>query len=111
VCGAALAAFDYLAAHPELSENLKANNRLLRDGIRGLGIAIPDSPAPIVPILAGGKISPRALSDHLYDAGIVAPFSQYPGSPAEGMVRLIVTAGHGAEQIGRLVDEIGKAIK
>ena len=110
ICGGALAAFGYLEKHPELLTNLAANNRRLRDGLKRLGLTVPDSPAPIIPLVDCGEIKPQALSDHLYDAGILAPFTKYPGSPENGMVRLIVTAGHSEEQIGHLLDEIGRSL-
>ena len=106
-----MAALAFLESHPGLLDSVKANNRLLRDGLRELGLNAPDSPAPIIPLTECGSCTPRELSDHLYEAGIVAPFSMYPGSPKDGMVRMIVTAGHSAEQVGRLVEEIGKVLR
>ncbi len=111
ICGAALAAFDYLGAHPELLDSLRANNRLLRSTLRALGLDLPDLPTPIVPLTScGDGPSPEQLSGHLFKQGILAPFTNYPGSPQGGMVRLAVTAGHSASQIERLGEEIGKLL-
>jgi 7-keto-8-aminopelargonate synthetase-like enzyme len=110
ICGAAISAFDYLGAHPELFEVLRANNRLLRTTLSALGLDVPDLPTPIVPLTDCGGPSPEQLNRHLLNNGILAPFTHYPGSPQGGMVRLAVTAGHTAAQIERLGEEIGKLL-
>ncbi len=110
ICGAAIAAFDYVEAHPELFVRLAENSRMLRRTISALGLDVPDSPAPIVPLFDCGSLAPSLLSDRLFDRGILAPFTQYPGSPRGGMIRLAVTAGHTTGQIERLGAEIGKLL-
>jgi glycine C-acetyltransferase len=110
VCGAAIAAFSYLGAHPELFETLRTNNRLLRSTLSSLGLDVPELPTPIVPLTDCGELELSELSRRLFDKGILAPFIRYPGSPRGGMVRLAVTAGHTAGQIERLGEEIGKLL-
>ncbi len=110
VCGASIAAFDYLEAHPELFERLAANNRLLRRTLSALGLDVPDLPTPIVPLTDSGALELSELSNRLFDKGILAPFMHYPGSPRGGMVRLAVSAGHTAGQIERLGEEMGRLL-
>jgi 7-keto-8-aminopelargonate synthetase-like enzyme len=110
ICGAAIAALRYVRKNPAIIIKLAENNRELRKVIASLGFEVDDSPAPIVPLIQCGGLKPRQLSERLFDAGILAPFSTYPGTPRDGMVRLAVTAGHNKEQIARLGEQIGMLI-
>ena len=110
ICGAAIASFEYIASHPELFETLEANNRLMRKTIASLGLEVRDLPTPIVPLFKAGSLPLNELSERLYERGILAPYTRYPGSPEGGMIRLAVTAGHSREQIVRLGEEIGRLL-
>ena len=105
-----MAALSYAAQNQGLFRQLAENNRLLRETLAGVGLDVPDSPSPIIALAGSSKLNPRQLSGRLFDAGILAPFTSYPGSPEGGMIRLVTTAGHTAEQIGQLGGAIGRLL-
>ena len=110
VVGAALASFQYLAAHPELLQKLSDNTGLLKQGLAGLGLPAENPQVPIAPICLASREKMKNLSERLIENGILAPLSDYPGSPGGGMIRLAVSAGHTPEQIGFLLECIKKYI-
>jgi 7-keto-8-aminopelargonate synthetase-like enzyme len=46
----------------------------------------------------------------LLEAGIYAPFIEYPGGPTPMFFRLTVSAKHSLEQLQRLGAELGRAL-
>ena len=110
LAGAALAAFEYVEDHPEIFARLKANSRLLKAGLAEVGIPTDHPEVPIVPVCLGGAQATRRLSQRLFERGIIAPYSIYPGSPEGGMVRLAVSAAHDEEQIRQLVAAVKEVI-
>jgi 7-keto-8-aminopelargonate synthetase-like enzyme len=110
VVGAALASFEYLEQHPELLKKLKENAGLLKQGLAGLGLPAENPEVPIAPLCLASTERMQSLCKRLLEQGILAPFSTYPGSPEGGMIRLAVSAGHTPEQIGFLLECLGKFI-
>lgn len=108
VLGAALAAVRLAAERPRIIEKLRRNVALLRGGLNRIGIGVEDTPVPVVPLCLSDSAGVSKLSRSLLDSGIIAPLMSYPGSPAEGMLRIAVTAVHTETQIRRLIDTIGK---
>jgi len=88
---------------------LHRNAAHLRQRLRMSGIAVPDAPGPIVSLVpvsptAGGRVR-RAL----LRAGILPPFLRYPGSPAEGHFRFVISSAHRTEELDRLAGVLAKA--
>ena len=110
VVGAALASFRYLAAHPELLQELRDNTGLLKQCLAGLGLPAENLHVPIAPICLASREKMKNLSERLIENGILAPLSDYPGSPEGGMIRLAVSAGHTTEHIEFLLECLRKYI-
>ncbi len=96
------AALNVVRRHPELRDQLWANVRRLRQGLRELGYVIGETESPIVPILTGDEertvaLWQRLLADGLY-VNLIAP----PGCPVdECVLRASCSAAHTSEQVVR----------
>ncbi len=97
-----------LKEHPEMLTRLQENVKRLRDGLRGLGLAIEDTPVPIVNVRAATDLS--RLSDRLAEQDIIVkrngPLS-YSDAPDVESLRVAVFSTHSPEQIDRLVSGLG----
>ena len=109
--GAALAALDFLEKNPQLISNLRENTSRVREGLRKLGIEAEDTPVPVIPILKVEGMELTDISDRLFERGFLAPYLNYPGSPAGGMIRLAVCADHSREQVDGFLDNLAAVLK
>lgn len=100
------AALRYARAHPQRREHLLAISRRLKTGLRGLGLEIVDSPAPIAAFSVGRQADMAALQKSLFDDGLHVALSSYIGSGPEGMIRCATFADHGEIDIDRLIEAL-----
>ncbi|MGB8965670.1 MAG: glycine C-acetyltransferase [Candidatus Cybelea sp.] len=89
VASSSLEAIEYLDAHPELVQKLRANTRYFRDGLERIGYKPLESESAIIPIIVGETAFAIALSDRLLKAGIFVTGFGYPVVP-EGTARIRV---------------------
>ena len=87
VACSSLAAIDYLDAHPELVERLRANVGYFRSGLVNLGFKPLDGPSAIVPIIVGETAFAIAMSDKLLERGVFVTGFGFPVVP-EGTARI-----------------------
>jgi 7-keto-8-aminopelargonate synthetase-like enzyme len=110
VLGAALAAVNLAAGKPRIVEKLHGNVAWLKKGLLALGLDADSTPAPIIPVCLDDPARLKKISAGLESDGILAPFMTYPGSPAEGMIRVAVSALHTRDQIQRLLDSLARRL-
>ena len=103
------AAIKVVRAHPELRDELWANVRRLRQGLRELGYVIGETESPIVPILTGDEERTIALWQRLLNEGLYVNLIVPPGCPLDACVlRASCSAAHSAEQLTRALDILGR---
>ena len=96
------AAVTIVRAHPELRDQLWANVRWLRQGLRELGYVIGETESPIVPILTGDEERTVALWQGLLADGLYVNLIVPPGCPVdECVLRASCSAAHTSEQLAR----------
>ncbi len=96
------AAMKVVRAHPELRDQLWANVRRLRQGLRELGYVIGETESPIVPILTGDERRTLALWQRLLADGLYVNLIVPPGCPVdECVLRASCSAAHTSEQVVR----------
>lgn len=100
---AATASLKYVAANPQMRVELRALTDYLRRRLRGLGVSVIDSPAPIVAFRWGGRDDMRELQRRAFERGIYIHYSTYVGAGAEGMIRCAVFRDHCRGDIDALV--------
>ena len=94
-------------AEPELRTRLWSNARLLKDGMRKMGLNADDTPVPIVGLTLGTADNMRRIQGELMARGIaIAYMPTYSGLGPEGALRIAVFATHTDAMIGQLLDEL-----
>lgn len=109
--GAALAALHILETDASVLGRLQENVNYMADKLTSMGIDATNE-TPIFPILIGSNEDTLAVSDYLYESGIIGTAIRPPTVPiGESRIRLTVTAAHNKEQIDYVCHTLHKAMK
>ena len=109
--GAALAALHVLETDTSVLGRLQENVNYMSDQLTSMGIDSTNE-TPIFPILIGRNEDTLAVSDYLYEAGIIGTAIRPPTVPiGESRIRLTVTAAHNKEQIDYVCQSLYNAMK
>ena len=109
--GAALAALQVLETDASVLGRLQENVNYMADQLISMGIDATNE-TPIFPILIGSNEDTLAVSDYLYEAGIIGTAIRPPTVPiGESRIRLTVTAAHNKEQIDYVCHTLHKAMQ
>ncbi len=104
-------AIELLMADPDRRARLRSNVRKFKDGLRGLGLEVDDSPVPILCLTLGDADNMRRIQSELMQRGIaVAYLPAYSGLGTEGGLRIAVFATHTEAMIERLIDELRRLV-
>ncbi len=95
-----------LRENPQLLARLGKNSQFFKAGIRELGIAIPDSPHPVVAFSLGSAERNRQAQRELMRHGILIQHSTYVGAGKDGVLRMVIFSQHTEEQMTRLLDAL-----
>jgi 7-keto-8-aminopelargonate synthetase-like enzyme len=71
--------------------------------LRKAGLPLPDAPGPIIPLIPGDKREAALLKRRLFAAGILPSLTKYPGSPADGYFRFVISSEHSRAQLDQLI--------
>jgi 7-keto-8-aminopelargonate synthetase-like enzyme len=104
---AAAASLAYVADRPEIRRQLQATGEYLRARLRGIGLEVMDSPAPIVSFQCGDRAEMRSLQRRAFERGIYLHYSTYIGAGPEGVIRCAVFRDHSTQDIDELVAALG----
>jgi 8-amino-7-oxononanoate synthase len=107
VAEATRAALKLVDAEPWRRDKLQDLVARFRDGATQLGLELMDSPTPIQPILVGDNDTALAMSEALWEQGILVTAIRPPTVPA-GTARLRVTlsAAHEEGDVDLLLDAL-----
>jgi glycine C-acetyltransferase len=112
-CGA-LAAIDYLEAHPERVQKLRDNTEYFRGHLLGLGFNPIEGDTPIVPVVIGETAAAMKMSRELLDEGVFVIGFGFPVVPkGEARIRCQVSAAHEKEHLDRALaalDKVGRRL-
>jgi glycine C-acetyltransferase len=109
VVATCLAALDVLLEEPELIDQLWANTKFFKDGLKRLGFNTGSSQSPITPVIAGDAPKAMKLSDRLFDEGVFAQGIGFPTVARDkARVRTIVTATHTREDLQCALDAFSR---
>jgi len=88
---------------PKLKYRLEANVAYVRTALRNGGLVTEDAPAPIISLFPTNKKEVDQVSRQLLRAGIYPPFVRYPGGPANGYFRFVISSEHNRRQLDSLI--------
>lgn len=109
--GAALSALHVLESDTSVLRQLQNNVNYMADCLNSIGIYATND-TPIFPILIGSNEDTLAVSNYLYNAGIIGTAIRPPTVPVgESRIRLTVTAAYNKEQIDYVCQSLHNAMK
>jgi 7-keto-8-aminopelargonate synthetase-like enzyme len=107
VAGATAKALEIVQTNPELRQRLAENVRQVREGLRSLGLAVDESPSPVIGLSWDAPDMAERLRNQLLDRGIALGFSrEYTGSSPHGTLRIAIFASHTPPMIEKLLAAI-----
>jgi glycine C-acetyltransferase len=112
VAATCLAALDVLVEEPHLIDQLWANTKFFKDGLKRLGFNTGSSESPITPVIAGDAQNAMKLSDRLFQEGVFAQGIGFPTvAKDKARVRTIVMATHTRNDLQVALDAFAKVGK
>src|SRR3954454_4532143 len=112
VAAACLAAFDVLEQEPERINQLWANTRYFKQGLKDSGFDTGISETPITPVLTGDAKLAFDLSRALFEEGVLATGIAFPTvAKGKARVRTIVASTHTREDLDRALETFSRAGK
>lgn len=110
VAAGAAKALELVMGDPDMRERLRSNVRLLRDGLRQMGLDVEDSPVPIIGLVLGSSENMRRIQRRLQEQGIlIVHRAAYAGLGPEGAIRLALFATHTEAMIRELLAGLRRA--
>jgi 7-keto-8-aminopelargonate synthetase-like enzyme len=103
LASAALAAVKILKADKSLRQRLFQNSDYVKTALRNAGVEVPDTPGPIFRLLHQSKTKIAGMTQRLFAAGIFPPLLKYPGGPANGYLRFVISSEHSRSQLDNLI--------
>jgi glycine C-acetyltransferase len=112
VVATCLAALDVLLEEPQLIDQLWANTKFFKDGLKALGFNTGSGESPITPVIAGDAPKAMKLSDRLFEEGVFAQGIGFPTVARDkARVRTIVMATHTRDDLQFSLDAFAKVGK
>jgi 7-keto-8-aminopelargonate synthetase-like enzyme len=99
---AAVTSVRLLAANPDWRTQLFANAERVKSALRSHGVPLPEAPGPIIPLPIAPPGQAARLRRALLAADIYPSFIQYPGGPAQGYYRFVISSAHTRRQLQQL---------
>jgi 8-amino-7-oxononanoate synthase len=110
LAAAAVASLELLATHPGWRRQLFANADWIKAQLRDHGLPLPEAPGPIVPLPVATPRQTAQLRRALLAAQIYPSFIQYPGGPASGYFRFVLSSEHTRNQLKTLADVLSRHV-
>ncbi|MDB6067858.1 MAG: Aminotransferase class [Pedosphaera sp.] len=102
LAAAAMQSLEILKTDPYLRARLRENTSYVKTKLRAAGFALPDSPAPIIPLIPQTPTEASQLRRRLLADSIHPPFIKYPGGPKSGYFRFVISSEHTRAQLDAL---------
>lgn len=105
----ALTALSILEQTNALREQLTASTRAVRSRLRAAGMNSPENPGPIIAVHPANSAQAQRIRSCLLRNCVFPSFIKYPGGPAQGYFRFVISSEHTKFQLDRLVRALVKA--
>jgi 7-keto-8-aminopelargonate synthetase-like enzyme len=104
---AALAALRILEQGGAVRQRLSRNTAYVRQQLRTSGIPVEENPGPIIPVVPQSAQQRASLQAKLLAQGVYPSFIKYPGAPASGYFRFVISSEHTRAQL----DSLARALR
>ena len=108
---AAIQGIKLLKTDRSLRTRLLQNTAYVKEALRAAGLPLADNPGPIVPLPQKPPRETDKLKRALLAAGIYPPFIKYPGGPANGYFRFVLSSEHTRAQLDNLLEVLRPACR
>ena len=115
VASSAIAAIEYLEAHPERVTKLRENTIYFRGQLTELGFKPVPGETPIIPVILGETAAAIRMSERLLESGVFVTGFGYPVVPhGTARVRCQISAAHTRDHLDQALaafKSIGRELK
>ena len=115
VAASALASVEYLEAHPERVQTLRANANYFREQLIELGFHPLPGETPIIPVILGETAAAIRMSDMLLSQGVFVTGFGFPVVPqGQARVRCQISAAHTRDDLDKALaafKKVGRELK
>ncbi len=114
IVGASIAVFDLLSSSTALRDQLEANTKYFKAGIKKAGLEIKDGDSAIVPVMLYDAALSQKFANRLLEEGVYAIGFFYPVVPKEqARIRVQLSAAHTTAQLDKAIaafEKVGKEL-
>jgi 8-amino-7-oxononanoate synthase len=110
LANAALTAVRILKTDKHRRRRLTQNTVYVKTGLRTGDLTFPETPGPIIALHLPSRKVMNTLKRRLLEAGIFPPFLKYPGGPAEGCYRFVISSEHNRAQLDNLIKTLTRPL-
>jgi 8-amino-7-oxononanoate synthase len=103
LANAALCAVCLLRKDQSLRRRLHHNAQYVKTALRSAGFPVPLTPVPVIAIEPANPAQAKAIKRRLVAHGIFPSFIKYPGGPAGGYLRIVISSEHTIKQLDNLL--------
>jgi len=103
LANAALQAIRLLEKDRSLLRRLNYNVRYVKTAMCAAGFPVPMTPVPVIAVTPGNPAQAMAIKRRLIARGIFPSFIKYPGGPAGGYFRFVISSEHSEKQLDNLL--------
>lgn len=110
VAAAAMAAIEVMRDEPQRQRRVRALAKRVREALRERGLEVVQGDSPIIPVILGEEELAVKASERLREMGLLVWAIRPPTVPrGSSRLRVTLSCEHGDEEVGRLVEGVGKA--
>ncbi len=109
ICEASHEAFCVMEEEPALLAKLWKNIKQAQQGLKALGLDVPEPESAILPVIIGDEKKALDAFQKLLEQGIFVPAIRYPTVPkGKARLRITISALHSEQDIKKLIQAIQK---
>jgi 7-keto-8-aminopelargonate synthetase-like enzyme len=106
---AALRAIHLLEKDRGLRRRLNDNVQYVKTALRAAGFPMLLTPVPVIAVIPGNAAQARAMQRRLIAHRVFPSFVKYPGGPAGGYFRFVISSEHSQRQLDDLLASLTAA--
>jgi 7-keto-8-aminopelargonate synthetase-like enzyme len=109
LANAALRAIQLIKKDRSLRSRLNHNVQYVKTALRAAGFPVPLTPVPVIAVIPGNPAQARAIKRRLIAHRVFPSFVEYPGGPAGGYFRFVISSEHSRRQLDDLLASLTAA--